>query len=201
MGASLPPRPSLLGPPAMLRIVVPACGVLASPWGLSPASKEIMGMFDKFKTSKMNMCAVCGKIHEELPDIGSLAPIQWRDEYQAQEGCFLDTDLCIIENRDYFIRGVIEIPIIKTKERFGWGVWISQKKENFEIYQSNFDSGTIGPFFGWLCTKIGYYQEDTINLKTKAHFHGNGLRPTIEIGPCDHELYASQRDGITMKKA
>ena len=45
----------------------------------------------------------------------------------------LTTDLCIIEGRDFFVRGVIEIPVFDYEFEFGWGVWVSHKKENFEM--------------------------------------------------------------------
>ena len=80
-------------------------------------------------------CTTCGELHNDLPDIGSDRPDQWWGipEEQREERIKLTSDTCIIDD-DYFIRGVIEIPILNSSERFGFGVWISQKKENFETY-------------------------------------------------------------------
>lgn len=147
-------------------------------------------------------CSTCGEIHDDLPDIGADKPDPWWSipEKERAKRIQLTPDTCIIDD-DYFIRGVIEIPILHTSERFGWGVWVSQKKENFQTYLDNWDSGEIGPFFGWLCTRIAYYPEDTFLLKTMAHFRGNGLRPSIELEPTDHPLAVDQRQGISLDKA
>ena len=56
-------------------------------------------------------------------------------------------------------------------------------------------------FFGWLCTSISYYQDETLSLKTMAHFRGAGLRPRIDLEPSDHPLAVHQQEGITLAKA
>ena len=147
-------------------------------------------------------CATCGEEHDELPAIGVSAPFHWSADYELDTNSLLTSDLCIIEARDYFIRGVIQIPIHNSDQTFDWGVWVSQKKENFELYRKHFDEGVqIGPFLGWLSTKINYYADDTINLKTMAHFSTNGTRPLIKLEPSDHPLAVQQRDGITLEEA
>src|SRR5688572_7449886 len=102
------------------------------------------------RTPPSFICAKCGKEHSELPDIGSDRPAQWTDEFINDPESLLTSDLCIIEGRDFFVRGVIEIPVHDYPSPFGFGVWVTHKKENFEIYRENFESdGGIGPFFGW----------------------------------------------------
>jgi len=113
----------------------------------------------------------------------------------------LTEDICIIEGRDFFVHGVIEIPVHDYKHEFGWGVWVSHKKENFEIYRAHFDSADIGPFFGWLCTEMDYYPQSTLNLKTMAHYRGQGLRPRIVLAESEHLLFRQQRDGISLAEA
>jgi hypothetical protein len=113
----------------------------------------------------------------------------------------LTEELCIIEGGDYFVRGVIEIPVHEYEHGFGWGVWVTHKKENFEIYQAHFDTAEIGPFFGWLSTEIDYYKESTLNLKTMAHYRGGGLRPLIVLEPGDHPLSRQQQEGISLHEA
>jgi hypothetical protein len=148
-------------------------------------------------------CTVCGELHDDLPDIGADKPDQWWGIPAAERGrrIKLTGDTCVIDKRDYFIRGVIEIPIHDYPHCFGFGVWVSQKKENFYIYLKNFDSADIGPFFGWLCTRIAYYSVDSSGLKTRAHFREGNLRPAIELEPTDHPLAVDQRMGITLTKA
>ena len=139
--------------------------------------------------------------HDELPDIGSAAPYYWRDELDVASGSMLTEDLCIVDGDEFFIRGVIEIPLVDHDDRFGWGVWVSLKKENFDIYQEHYDSDAIGPFFGWLATDIDYFEQPTLNLQTTVKFVGGGTRPRIFINECDHNLRIDQRTGITLEAA
>jgi hypothetical protein len=139
-----------------------------------------------------------------LPDIGRDKPDYWwsvPEEERARRVVLLGSDACIIDDEDFFIRGVIEIPIHDYPERFGFGVWVSQKRENFYTYLDNFNSEEIGPFFGWLSTNINYFAESTLSLKTMAHFRGKKLRPRIELDATDHPLAIAQCEGITLDKA
>jgi hypothetical protein len=147
-------------------------------------------------------CHTCGKDHDGLPDIGADKPDNWWDvpKKERAKRIKLTGDTCII-GEDYFIRGVIEIPVHDYPEKFGFGVWVSQKKENFFIYRKRPDTSKIGPFFGWLSTRIAYYEDSTYALKTMAHFRDGNLRPWIELEPTDHPLAVDQREGITLEKA
>jgi hypothetical protein len=148
-------------------------------------------------------CAVCGESHEDLPDIG----FQWPDPYFAipeaerEERIFGNSDTCVIDDQDYFVRGVILIPIHHEQRHLGLGVWVSQKRENFQTYLDNFDSPDIGPFFGWLSNKMPIYKQNTWGLKTMVRFQGNGQRPLIDLGRCEHSLYVDYSNGITIDRA
>lgn len=150
-------------------------------------------------------CKTCDEEHEGLPDIGFQKPDPWFDvpEDERARRVVLTADTCSIDDEDFFIRGVLALPIVDGEpgESFGFGVWVSQKKENFERYLASPDSAEIGPFFGWLSTRIGYYAEDTFLLKTRAHFRGGDLRPAIELEPTDHPLSIDHHQGITLAKA
>jgi hypothetical protein len=146
-------------------------------------------------------CEICGKKHTDLPHIGSDAPIQWADALAKDTNSLLTKDLCIVEGQAFFVRGVIEIPVHDYEHEFGWGVWVSHKQENFETYRENRDSASIGPFFGWLCTKIDYYTESTLSLQTTTHYRAGGLRPRIVMHESEHPLYQEQRDGISLAEA
>ena len=148
-------------------------------------------------------CAICGQEHGGLPDVVMDRPDMWWDvpEDERDRRITCTTDTCIIDNEDFFIRGVIEVPIHDFSRAFGFGVWVSQKRENFETYVQNFDSAEIGPFFGWLCNRITFYKEDSLFLKTMAKFRGQEARPRIELEPIDHPLAVDQREGISLDKA
>ena len=148
-------------------------------------------------------CSICGETHEDLPDLGHDRPHYWYGLPAGErEGrARLTEDTCVIDDEDFFIRGVLSIPVLDYERDFGFGVWVSQKLENFQRYLAEPDSDEIGPFFGWLSTEISYYAESTLNLQTMAHFRGGGSRPTIELEPTEHPLAVDQREGITLAKA
>ena len=147
------------------------------------------------------ICATCGQEHTDLPHIGFAAPFHWADSLANDPDSLLTEDLCIIQGQDFFVRGVIEIPVHDYEHEFGWGVWVSHKKENFETYRANPDTNAIGPFFGWLSTKIDYFQESTLELKTMAHYRSGGLRPRILLEDLQHPLCRQQHDGISLAQA
>lgn|SRR5262249_10880150 len=148
-------------------------------------------------------CPVCHELHDELPHVGMDRPDQYWDvaESERDRRIELTTDTCMIDGEHHFIRGVIEIPVQGYPDPFGFGVWVLQKRENFLRYVKNPDTSAIGPFFGWLCTRIDYYPVDTLLLKTMAHFRDGRLRPMIVLEPTDHPLAVDQRDGISLDKA
>jgi hypothetical protein len=145
----------------------------------------------------------CGGKHEEILHPGFDKPDQWWDVAEEERSARIEltSDTCIIDGEHYFIRGVIEIPVLASLEPFGFGVWVSQKRENFFAYLENFDSAKIGPFFGWVCNRIAYYPEGTLFLKAMVHFRGGGMRPRFELEPAGHRLAVDQRDGISLDKA
>jgi hypothetical protein len=150
-------------------------------------------------------CSTCGQYHEGLPmDFGAEAPIPW---YAVPEGerasrCELTPELCMIDGREFFVRGCLEVPVLDGPRPFVWGVWASLSEANFKRTLELW--GTPGreqepPYFGWLCTGLPGYPE-TVLLKTHVHTRPVGQRPLIELEPTDHPLAVEQRTGITMAR-
>jgi hypothetical protein len=115
--------------------------------------------------------------------------------------CDLTSDVCVIDNEHFFIRGCVEIPVVDGPSPFVWGVWCSLSKENFkrtiEMWKVE-GRENEPPCFGWLCTAIPGYP--AIPLKTHLHTRPLGERPFVELEPTDHPLAVEQREGITMAR-
>jgi hypothetical protein len=147
-------------------------------------------------------CSCCGQTfsgpplawHFEAPDAWlSLAA----DEQETRGR--LSSDQCIIDGEEFFIRGLVELPIVGEDEVFAWGVWVSLSRKNFDRASALWEDEarvSEGPYFGWFCNSLPGYPE-TLNLKTRVHTRAVGLRPTIELEPTDHPLAVEQRTGIT----
>jgi len=109
----------------------------------------------------------------------------------------------VIENKHFFVKGLIQIPVVDMNETFGWGVWVSLSEKNFRrLTELQGDAYLLDepPYFGWLSSRIPGYP-DTLNLKTNVHFCKLGDRPHIELEPTDHPLAVEQRSGITRARA
>lgn len=150
-------------------------------------------------------CGCCGKQFDTLPlDFACAAPDQWFQipEAERQNRAKLTSDVCIIDDKDIFVRGCLEIPITDQSNSFSWGVWVSISKESYARVVELWDAQVIEneqPKFGWLCNNISAYPA-TLNLKTNLHLRGAGRRPLIELEPTDHPLAVEQRQGISIKR-
>jgi len=150
-------------------------------------------------------CTRCDKDHDGIPAFHADRPLDYWNvpEDRRASDVLLTSDSCVIAGRFFFIRGLIEIPIIGSDEPLTWGVWVSLKEENFFRWQEHYDVAKrshIGPFFGWLSTQLPVYP-DTQHLKTMVRLRDDGLRPRIELEPTEHPLSRSQREGIPMQAA
>jgi hypothetical protein len=153
-------------------------------------------------------CAGCRNSHTGLFDLASDRPYHWGggaprpNEELAGATSILTEDFCI-QDGDYFVRCVLQLPIVGGDGAyFGFGVWSTLSKANFERYVESFDDGaqgSLGPWFGWFCSRLKGYP-DTVHLECSVHPQNERRRPLIELGPAEHPLAAEQRQGITFDR-
>ena len=150
------------------------------------------------------LCATCGDWHDESPDIGTDAPIYWRNvpESERADGDVLTSDWCAIADEYFFVRGVMLIPILVSDEHFGFGLWSSVSRQNFDRYVETFGSesqSSLGSFFGWMSSQISGYP-DMLRLQVRVKPRDAGWRPLLELEPTEHPLAFEQQNGITMER-
>ena len=88
-------------------------------------------------------CACCGKQHDELPvHWATEAPAYYEaiPEAERESRARLSEDFCFVGGEYFFIRGLIEIPIIGRSEKFSWGVWASLSAASMDTVLSIWDS-------------------------------------------------------------
>lgn len=149
-------------------------------------------------------CTSCDQWHEGMPAFGADAPLYFYAVPVAQRDhrCLLESDMCIVDQKNFFVRGCLEIPVLGEPEPFSWGVWLSLSPDNFEKFSRCLRApkrSHIGPFFGWLSAELPLYPS-TENLKTRVHLRDNGIRPFVELEPTDHPLASEQREGIPVAR-
>lgn len=147
-------------------------------------------------------CSRCGALHETIPDCFAFdEPDYWgsRKKWPAPKGCSFNKDYCVIDDAHFFIKAVLEIPILGTLDVFTFGVWSTLSEANFKREKklaSDASRVSEPPYFGWFSNRIWQYP-DTLNLKCNLHSRSPGLRPRIELEPTDHLLSVEHRNGIT----
>lgn len=115
----------------------------------------------------------------------------------------LTEDFCILDGEHYFVRSVLQLPVVGATETFfGFGVWATLSKRNFNLYLDTFDSGNqghLGPWFSWFSNRLKGYP-DTLNLKCQVLPRDGRHRPYIELEELSHPLIVEQREGITFDR-
>lgn len=150
-------------------------------------------------------CRTCRKTHDGMPWAwGADAPLYYEGipEAERRARCELTDDACIIDGQHFFIRGLLEIPVIDGPEPFAWIVWCSLSQENFERALTMWTKPgreAEPPYFGWLSTELPGYPS-TLNLKTHVRTREVGRRPFVELEPTDHPLAVEQRQGIPTRR-
>ena len=147
-------------------------------------------------------CSKCGLHHKQIPlSFGTDSPNKYSliPENEREIRCTLSQDQCIIDNKVYFIRGQIEIPVIDNSENFFWGVWIEVSEHDFiRIGDLSEDENRIleKPYFGRLDTPLDPYN-GTIGLPVSLITQRVGYIPKVEIIESNHPLFLEQENGIT----
>ncbi|MGL4242901.1 MAG: DUF2199 domain-containing protein, partial [Beijerinckiaceae bacterium] len=111
----------------------------------------------------------------------------------------LTEDFCVLDGQHFFVRCVLELPLAGwSGQRFGFGVWSTLSKANFERYRATFDSGEqaeLGPMFGWFSNRLKGFP-DSLNLKCQVLPQNGRRRPNVMLDDIEHPLAAAQREGI-----
>ena len=150
-------------------------------------------------------CNCCGEIHKGIPTFGADYPITVLHipEEEREARVELGSDDCVIDGKEFYIRGCIEIPVHGYSEPFIWGSWVSLSEESYLTFVEYFQKGKrshIAPFFGWHCSDFIVYEEQCTSLKTHVHLRDDGIRPLIELEPTGHPLAVEQQNGISKER-
>ncbi len=169
-------------------------------------------MWHRFKKPKRfaYTCSHCGQIHEGAPSFAFARPRQTYNipSEEFENRVYLTSDLCVIDEENFYIRCTLEIPIIGSDDPFVWGIWVTQSQESFNNYVETYNlDQSDKSSFGWLPVDMKVYLDaDTPtniqHLKSEVRWGTAGQRPTVHIHDDeDHPLARDQRDGISWDRA
>ena len=151
-------------------------------------------------------CTQCEKVHEGLPAIAFDYPAHYHDlaEAEREAKAVLTDDTCIIDEEHFFVRAVLEIPILGQHECLEWGVWGTLSSANFDRYQASFhdhDQSKLGPMFSWFASRLPGYPE-TLGLRCNVLPRDGRMRPLVDFAPDDdHPLVLDKKNGISLERA
>jgi hypothetical protein len=152
-------------------------------------------------------CATCGQVHEGLPmSFAADSPDMYANMNRSERDvrCVRGSDQYIIDEKWFFIRGCLEIPITDSDEVFLWGLWASVREEVFDEISESWElvgrEKSRGPFKGRLGNSLAEYPE-TLNLKLRIMLRPVGQRPLFVIEEPDHPLAIEQSLGIARERA
>ncbi len=151
------------------------------------------------------MCSICDQQHEDLPlsySVKAPQAVASIPVNELEQRVVLTPDQCVIDGRDFYLRGRIPIPVDGLSEPFIWGVWAEVSPKTFmrtdELWSTE-GRENEPPFTGWIDTQIFPYG-NTINVEVFIHTQPVGQRPQFEISDPEHPLAIEQREGITMER-
>ncbi len=121
---------------------------------------------------------------------------------ELEQRVVITPDQCVIDNRDFYLRGRFVVPVIGLDQPFIWGVWAEVSPKNFirtnELWEVQ-GREAEPPFPGWLNTQMPIFG-DTYNLEVRVHTQVVGRRPHFTVVDENHPLAVEQRNGITMER-
>jgi hypothetical protein len=150
-------------------------------------------------------CNVCGERHEVLPlsySVKAPLAVTAMPVEELERRVVITPDQCVIDGKDFYLRGRILVPILGLDEPFIWGVWAEVSPKNF--IRTNDLWTVIGretepAFPGWLNTELFLFG-DTINLEVSVQTQIVGRRPHFSVVDQNHPLAREQRNGITLRR-
>jgi len=150
-------------------------------------------------------CRICGEPHRGLPAWHFQAPIQALaiPRHERARRVELTEDDRVIDEREFYLKGLLELPLRGPADQFVWGIWLSVSAESYARFAdlfANVSRGVGEQFFGWVCTEIPGYPNTQL-LKATLHVREYPVRPRVELEPTDHPLAIDQRDGLAPLRA
>ncbi|MBI0475694.1 DUF2199 domain-containing protein [Sphingomonas sp. MA1305] len=154
-------------------------------------------------------CRTCEVEHDGMFDLACNAPDHWPGDQPREpnsalrlDGDFLSDDFCVINGEDFFVRCVFELPVAGLMNKFGYGVWSTLSRTNFEKYVAAFDDarpGDLGPWWGWLSNDLKTWPE-TRNIGCWVYPQLDRQRPVVVLDDPEHPLSIAQDVGISVER-
>jgi hypothetical protein len=128
--------------------------------------------------------------------------LQLREE-ERDERCVETSDLCTLDDRRFFVRGVLPIPVQGREVPYNWGIWAEVDAESFQRILdlwSDENQASEPPLRGALANDIPLFGI-TAGLSLQVFLTGPQTRPRFQLDESPHPLCKEQRQGIDEHRA
>ncbi|HEY4356552.1 MAG TPA: DUF2199 domain-containing protein [Acidobacteriaceae bacterium] len=149
-------------------------------------------------------CSVCGESHLLSLSYSFKFPLALAaiPEEERDARVVWTPDQCVIDNKDFYLRGRIPVPIHGLEEPFIWGVWAEVSPKNFirtnELW--NTEGREAEPAFaGYLNSELLPYG-NTVDLELSVQTQSVGRRPHFTVSDPNHPLAIEQHTGISLER-
>ncbi len=156
------------------------------------------------------VCRSCGQKHGGVFSVNMDKPFDWKGG-ERQDGSspdidprnYLLEDFCVIDNKQFFIRCVLVLPVIGSRGvDFAFSAWVAVSANDFDRYGDTFtspDQSILGTLVGKVANRIGSFP-DTLDLPCAVRPQKDNSRPLLFIDAEAHPLALAQKNGITFEQ-
>jgi hypothetical protein len=146
------------------------------------------------------VCSVCGEFHAErmldvrlsLPD-----PIFALDDEERDARAWLADDFAVLDEERFFVRGLLELPILELGSRFGYGTWVEIGGDEFrQLLEHWQDPDQFAPVKGTVANELAPYV-GTEGLRATLSPVSVDTLPSVTLDDAAHPLVTDQQAGIT----
>jgi hypothetical protein len=150
------------------------------------------------------VCSVCGEFHAErmldirlsLPD-----PIFALDDEERDARAWLADDFAVLDEERFFVRGLLELPILELGSRFGYGTWVEVAGDEFQQLLEHWqDPDQFAPVKGTVANELAPYV-GTEGLRATLSPVSVDTLPSVTLDDAAHPLVADQQAGITADRS
>jgi hypothetical protein len=150
------------------------------------------------------VCSVCGEFHAErmldirlsLPD-----PIFALDDEERDARAWLADDFAVLDEDRFFVRGLLELPILELRSRFGYGTWVEVAADEFrQLLEHWQDPEQFAPVKGTVANELAPYV-GTEGLPATLSPVSVDTLPSVTLDDAAHPLVADQQAGITADRS
>jgi len=152
------------------------------------------------------VCSVCGEFHaERLLDIRLALPepIHALDEGERARRAWLAEDFAVLDERHFYLRGLLEIPVLELDSRFGYGVWLEVQQEDFQYLLEHWGDpaqDSFDPVAATLANELAPY-DGTEGLHVAVQPVSAESLPSVRLLADEHPLCLDQRNGISAARS